>query len=65
MDAIKIGKVLKILRGDRSQREVAEAIGITAMALSQYENGIRIPRDEIKVSLAKFYGVTVESIFYT
>lgn len=65
MDTIKIGKILRDLRGDRPQREVAEAIGVTTMALSQYENGNRVPRDEIKISLAKFYGVTVESIFYT
>lgn len=64
MDASKIGKTLRELRGDRSQREIAKAVGITVMALSQYENGNRIPRDEIKLRLAQFYGKTVDAIFY-
>ena len=29
-----------------------------------YENGQRIPRDDIKVKLARFYGVSVEYLFY-
>lgn len=64
MDTEKIGRILKDLRGNRSQSEIAKAVGITAMALSQYENGNRVPRDDIKIRLAKFYGVTVDSIFY-
>lgn len=65
MDAKKIGARLKNLRGDKPQKEVADAIGVTDMAISLYEAGERVPRDEIKVALAKFYGVTVESIFFT
>ncbi len=64
MDASKIGKTLRELRGDRPQREIAKAVGITVMALSQYENGNRVPRDEIKLRLAQFYGKTVDAIFY-
>ncbi len=65
MDAKKIGARLKNLRGDKPQKEVADAIGVTDMAISLYEAGERVPRDEIKVALAKFYGVTIESIFFT
>lgn len=64
MDAKKIGRTLRDLRGDKSQREVAEACGVTDMAISLYESGDRIPRDETKILLAKFFGVTVESIFF-
>lgn len=64
MDSKKIGARLRELRGDRSQKEIADAIGVTDMAISLYENGERIPRDEIKRAIAKFFGVTVESIFY-
>ena len=64
MDSKKIGARLRELRGDRSQNEIADAIGVTSMAISLYENGERIPRDEIKRAIAKFFGVTVESIFY-
>jgi len=35
------------------------------MAVSLYESGERIPKDEIKVKIARFFGVTVDSIFYT
>lgn len=60
----KISEKLKILRGDRSQKEVAEALGITPAALSNYEQGIRVPRDETKKEIAKFYGVSIEEIFF-
>lgn len=64
MDSKKIGARLRALRGDRSQKEVADAVGVTDMAISLYENGERIPRDEIKRTIAKFFGVSVECIFY-
>ena len=65
MNAKKIGAKLKELRGSRSQKEVADAVNVTDMAISLYESGDRIPRDEIKVALADYFGVSVESIFYT
>lgn len=51
------------LRGDRSQEEVAKALGISVSALSMYEQGKRIPRDEIKIRMAKYYGITIETLF--
>lgn len=64
MDSKKIGERLRKLRGNRSQREVADACGITDMAISLYESGERIPRDETKIALAKFYETSVEAIFF-
>lgn len=64
MNRKKIAKKLVKLRGARSQDEVAKSIGISASALSMYEKGERIPRDEIKVKLAKYYEESVESIFF-
>lgn len=64
MEPIEIGKRLEKLRGNRSQAEVAEACDISISAVSMYERGERVPRDEIKIKLARFYGVTVDSIFY-
>lgn len=52
------------LRGERSRTQVAEAVGISVSALQMYENGQRVPRDDIKVKLARFYGVSVEYLFY-
>ncbi len=65
LDAISIGKKLTALRGNSSQEEVAKAVGISVSALSMYETGNRIPRDEIKVKLARYYESTVETIFFT
>ncbi len=52
------------LRGNRSQREIAEAIGIAPSTLSMYENGERTPSDQIKVKLASFYERSVGFIFF-
>lgn len=64
MDKLKIAERLRELRGEKSQREVAEAVGTTAMAISLYESGERIPKDEIKIRLAKYYETTVDALFY-
>lgn len=55
---------LRLARGDRSREEVALVCDISVSALSMYENGQRVPRDEIKVKLARCYGKTVEELFY-
>lgn len=52
------------MRGDKSQEEVAAAVGISKSALSQYERGERVPRDHIKVRLADYYDRSVQFIFY-
>lgn len=64
MDAKKIGNRLIYLREGKSQQEVSEAVGISASALSMYENGERIPRDGIKENLAAYYDTTVQALFY-
>ena len=52
------------LRGDRSRDVVAKACGISTSALAMYEQGERIPRDDIKIKLSKYYKCSVESIFF-
>lgn len=51
------------LRGDKTLKEVADSLGVTVAALSNYEQGIRTPRDEIKIRIAKYYEKTVEQLF--
>ena len=65
MDAMKIARRLIDLRGNKSQEEVAAAVGISRSALAMYEAGGRIPRDEIKVKLARYYDSSVEAIFFS
>ncbi|MEC1744160.1 helix-turn-helix transcriptional regulator [Schinkia azotoformans] len=64
MNKKRIGKKLLKLRGDKPREEVANAIKISISALQMYENGQRIPRDEIKVRLAEYYKATVQEIFF-
>nr|DAK44803.1 MAG TPA: helix-turn-helix domain protein [Caudoviricetes sp.] len=52
------------LRGDKTQKEVSEAIGISTSTLGMYETGERIPRDEIKKKIAKYYDVSIEYLFF-
>lgn len=65
MDSKKIGKLLTELRGDKKLPEVAKALGLSPAAIRQYECGNRIPRDDIKEKIAKFYDKTVQEIFYS
>ena len=60
-----IGEKLKRLRGDKTQKTVADAIGITSMAISQYEQDERVPADAIKIKLANYFGESVESLFFS
>ena len=64
MDARAIGQRLIALRGERTQEEVAKAIGSSLSAVGMYERGERIPRDEVKLAIAKYYDTTVQAIFY-
>lgn len=55
---------LQQARGDRTQKEVADLLGISISALSMYESGERSPRDDLKVKMARFYNTTVGSLFF-
>lgn len=59
-----IQKRLMEARGDRSRVEVAKDLGISLSAITMYENGGRIPRDEVKEKIAAFYGTTVGFLFF-
>ena len=63
MDSEKIAKRLILLRAGKSREDVAKALGISLSALSMYETGARIPRDETKKKIAAYYGCSVEEIF--
>lgn len=59
-----VGKRLVKLRSTKSQSEVANAVNVTLSAIKNYEAGLRMPRDEIKIRLAKYFGTSVDSIFF-
>lgn len=64
MNSKEIGKILVDLRGKRSQKEVAKALGISISALSMYETGERVPRDAIKIRISSYYNKPIQEIFY-
>ena len=57
------GEKLRKLRGNKSQEEVSRAIGITKSSWAMYERNERVPRDEIKIRIAKYFKKTVQEIF--
>ena len=63
MNRALIAQRLIHLRGKRTQAEVAKAVHISKSALSSYESGARMPRDEVKIALSKLYGKSVHEIF--
>ena len=67
MDKVKIGQRIAALRKERGETtiEVAAALNICQSALSMYENGSRVPRDDIKIRISKHFGVPVGEIFFT
>jgi putative transcriptional regulator len=64
MNKVYMAETLRRLRGNRTQEEVAKACNISISALSSYENGERVPRDEVKKVLADYYKRTVQYIFF-
>lgn len=61
----QIAEKLKNARGEKTRKEVCEAVGISRNALMMYENGKRIPKDEIKIRLANFYNKGIEELFFS
>lgn len=64
MNTTSISNKLLKLRGTKTQEEVARAIGISPSAYAMYERGERVPRDRIKIRIAKYYKRSVQHIFF-
>lgn len=65
-DKSLIAKRLTELRqkNQKTQQEVASALGLSVSAIAMYEAGVRVPRDEVKLALAQYYQTTVGYIFF-
>lgn len=65
--AIVIGQRIRALRESLNitRESFCNLVGITLSALSMYENGQRIPRDEIKVKIARVLNTSIEALFFT
>lgn len=62
---MSIGDKLKRLRGADSLEKIAKDLNLTKQAIFNYENNIRVPRDEIKVRIAEYYNVSVQELFFS
>lgn len=59
------GEKLKALRGSRTQQQIADELKVTKSSWAMYERNERVPRDEVKVRIANYFGRSVQEIFYT
>lgn len=66
MNKKAVGNRIKTLRrkAGETQSELGRVVGVTGSAIQQYEAGIKSPRDEIKLAIAKHYGQSVDNIFF-
>ena len=64
---MSIGTKLRALREQKqkTQQQVADDLNITKSALAMYERNRRVPRDEVQVRIATYYGESVQSIFFS
>lgn len=60
----EIGDRLRALRGVRTRTGTAKEMNISYSALCKYESGIKRPNDSTKVTIANFFGKTVQEIFF-
>jgi Predicted transcriptional regulators len=59
-----ISEKLILLRGKKTQKQVAAAIGIAQSTYAMYELGNRTPNDNIKIRIANYYKKSVQFIFF-
>jgi len=50
-------------RDGRTQEDLADALGVTAQAVSRWEKGICYPDMEMMPALANYFGVTIDELF--
>lgn len=54
---------IRVLRGYRTQRAFAEAVGVTQETVSLWERGVKMPLLDIAVRAARLLGLTVEEFY--
>jgi putative transcriptional regulator len=64
--AVSIGAKLKGLRIEKgvSQVEMSKILGMARSTWRMYESGQRIPNDEVKLKIARYFDKTVDELFF-
>ena len=62
---IDLGERIKLFRqrGGRTQEALAGELGVTAQAVSRWENGVCYPDMELIPSLANAFGISIDELF--
>ena len=63
INPVEVGRKLRELRGARTIQAVSSDLGISMSALTMYELGERVPRDEVKIKICRYYGVDIGIFF--
>lgn len=62
----RFGRILKRLRSERkahSLRSLGDAVGVSAKYLSEIENGIHLPQDELIYKIAREFAISEVKLF--
>lgn len=59
-----IGEILRELRGNKTQEQISEELNVTKSSWAMYERNERVPRDEVKVRIARYFNKSVQEIFF-
>jgi len=51
-------------KGEMSQEDLANAVGVTRQSIHSIEKGKFVPSALLALKLARYFGKTVEEIFY-
>lgn len=65
MDNVKIGKLIAKCRRDKkkTQKELAELLGVTDKSVSKWENGVCLPDVSLYMELCDILGITLNEFF--
>lgn len=61
-----LGENIKVARTNKgwTQGELANAVGVSSMAISRYESGNRTPRDSVARKLADVLDISLSELFF-
>lgn len=62
MQNLNIGKVIKELRTNKTQDELADFLGVSTPAISKWENGVTYPDITLLPALAHYFNVSIDNV---
>ncbi len=56
--------LLRLLRGSKSQKEMADKYRVTQQGWSKWENGDTVPDNQVMLTMEREYKIPMEVIFF-